>query len=112
MEFGNNKPIYIQIADNISERILEGEFEPGARIVSIREWSAEIGVNPNTVARSYELLTTRGIIRNQRGIGYFVTDDAIKEIKNNERTVFLEEELPAFLQRANLLGINLKEYIK
>lgn len=29
MEFDNNKPIYIQIADNICERVLSGEFKPG-----------------------------------------------------------------------------------
>ena len=59
MEFDSNKPIYIQIADNLCERILSGEFKPGGRIPSVREWGAEIGVNPNTVARSYEILTDR-----------------------------------------------------
>ena len=52
MEFDNNKPIYVQIADNICERVLSGEFKPGDRIPSVREWGARIGVNPNTVARS------------------------------------------------------------
>ena len=33
MEFDNNKPIYIQIADNICERVLSGEFKPGDRIL-------------------------------------------------------------------------------
>lgn len=67
MEFDNNKPIYIQIADNICERVLSGEFKPGDRIPSVREWGARIGVNPNTVARSYEVLSNRSVISNQRG---------------------------------------------
>lgn len=111
MEFDNNKPIYIQIADNISDRILSGELKPGSRIPSVREWGAGIGVNPNTVARSYELLSNRGVVYNQRGIGFFVADDAQETIKSAERKKFIEEEFPAFRTRAELLGVNLKELI-
>lgn len=111
MEFDNNKPIYIQIADNISDRILSGELKQGSRIPSVREWGAGIGVNPNTVARSYELLSNRGVIYNQRGIGFFVADDAQEAIKSAERKKFIEEEFPAFRTRAELLGVNLKELI-
>lgn len=112
MEFDANKPIYIQIADNICEKVLSGEFKPSERIPSVREWGATIGVNPNTVARSYEILTDRGVIYNQRGIGYFVAADAPSRIQDSERRKFIEEEIPAFCGRADLLGINLKEYIK
>ena len=111
MEFDANKPIYIQIADNLCERVLSGEFKPGSRIPSVREWGATIGVNPNTVARSYELLTDRKVIFNQRGIGFFVAGDAIDLIRESERRKFLDEELPIFRNRAALLGINLKEFI-
>ena len=72
MEFNQNKPIYLQIADGISEKILSGELKEGDRILSVRELGGELGVNPNTAMRSYEKLTMDGIIYNQRGIGYFV----------------------------------------
>lgn len=111
MEFDSNKPIYIQIADNICDRILRGEFKAGERIPSVREWGAGIGVNPNTVARSYEILTDKGIIYNQRGIGFFVAASATDLILSEQRKLFLENELPAFLRRAELLGINIKEHI-
>jgi len=112
MEFDSNSPIYIQIADSICEKILAGQYKPGERISSVREWSASIGVNPNTVARSYEILTDRGIIFNQRGIGFFVQDNAKELITEAERSKFLEEELPQFRARAALLGINLSEYFQ
>lgn len=112
MEFDNSKPIYIQIADNICDRILKGEFLPDERIPSVREWGAGIGVNPNTVARSYELLTDRGVISNRRGLGFFVGTDAIDRILDNERRKFMENELPTIMERAKLLGINLKDIIK
>ena len=112
MEFDSNRPIYIQIADNICERVLSGELRSGDRIASVREWGATIGVNPNTVARSYEILTDRGVIYNQRGIGFFVAADATESIRKSERSKFIEEEIPAFVTRASLLGVDLKEYIK
>ena len=111
MEFDSNKPIYIQIADNLCDRILSRELSPGSRIPSVREWGAKIGVNPNTVARSYDLLTDRKVIFNQRGIGFFVADDAINVIRETERRKFIEEELPLFLERAALLEIDLSQYI-
>ena len=52
MEFNANKSIYLQIADAICEKILSGEFKSEDRILSVREYGAEIGVNPNTVMRS------------------------------------------------------------
>lgn len=111
MDFTNEKPIYIQISDNICNRILTGEFKPGSRIPSVREWGAQIGVNPNTVARSYDLLSDQGIIFNQRGIGYFVSGDALDVIQSRERRKFIDEDLPAFRAKAALLGINLKDLI-
>ena len=111
MEFDSNKPIYIQIADNICEKILSGEMTPGSRIPSVREWGAKIGVNPNTVARSYEILTNKSVIYNQRGIGFFVSDNAISAIQESELDKCIKEEIPAFVNRAKLLGIDLKKYI-
>ncbi len=111
MEFDSNRPIYLQIADNICEKILSGEFKATDRIPSVREWGASIGVNPNTVARSYEILSSRGVIFNQRGIGYFISGDAVDIIRNAERRKFIEEELPNFRNRAELLGINLNDYL-
>ena len=111
MEFDSNKPIYLQISDRLCERILSGDLKPEDRILSVRELGAEIGVNPNTVARSYDELTDRGVIFQKRGIGFFVCEDAKEAILKTEKQKFITEELPEFLKRANLLGINLKELI-
>lgn len=106
MDFSENKPIYLQISDAICERILSGEFAPEVRIPSVREYGASIGVNPNTVMRTYEKLTDDGIIFNKRGIGYFVSPDAKDIVLANERKAFLENELPSILKRMKLLGID------
>lgn len=109
MEFNSNKSIYLQICDTICEQILTGELEADARIPSVREYGSNIGVNPNTVMRSYEKLTTDGIIYNKRGIGYFICPDAKETVLQAQRKEFIENEVPAFLKRMELLGITLED---
>ena len=109
MEFNSNKSIYLQICDTICEQILTGELEADARIPSVREYGSNIGVNPNTVMRSYEKLTTDGIIYNKRGIGFFICPDAKETVLQAQRKEFIENEVPAFLKRMELLGITLED---
>lgn len=112
MEFSNNKPIYLQIYDTICERILSGSLASDERIPSVREYGADIGVNPNTVMRSYEKLTNDGIIYNRRGIGYFISTDAKSIVLEAQRKEFLEEELPLIIRRMRLLGLTKEDLFK
>jgi len=112
MEFDQNKPIYLQICDALCEQILDGRLSPEDRIPSVREYGADIGVNPNTVARSYEKLTDSGIIYTKRGLGYFVTADARENVLQIQKKRFLEEEVPAFLRKMKLLEIDPKDILK
>ena len=108
MDFpSNSKPIYLQIADFVCERIASGQLKPEERLLSVREYGAQIGVNPNTVARTYERLSDDGIIYNQRGIGYFVAADAQQRIISQARQEFMSTDLPQLAQRMRLLGIDL-----
>lgn len=106
MEFDSNKPIYLQISDSICERILAGSLQPDERIPSVREYGAELGVNPNTIMRSYEKLTADGVIYNKRGIGYFISADAREIVLEAQRKDFIENEVPNILKRMALLGID------
>ena len=106
MNFNTDKPIYLQIVDVICDRFLSGELKGGDRIPSVREYGADIGVNPNTMMRSYEKLTADGIIFNKRGIGYFVADDARDTVLAAQRKEFIEKDVPAILQRMRLLGLD------
>lgn len=106
MNFNADKPIYLQIADSISERILSGELKGDDRIPSVREYGAEIGVNPNTMMRSYDKLLSEEILYNKRGIGYFVAPDAREKVLSVQREAFLREELPIIRRRMQLLGLD------
>ena len=109
MEFDQPKGIYQQIADQIRDRILAGEWRSGERIPSIRDLAVGIGVNPNTVTKSYQALLDREIIENQRGIGYFVTADAKQKILDEIKTEFVRDELPHVFRTMSLLGMSLDD---
>ena len=105
MRFSEPKGIYLQIADQVRERILQGEWSAGERIPSIRELAVELGVNPNTVTRSYQALVDRQLIANQRGRGYFVSEDAVMRALAEMKAEFLREELPKIIRTMRLLDI-------
>lgn len=109
MEFRKQKPIYLQIADRLMEQILQGEPAEDDRMPSVRDVAASMGVNPNTVMRTFEQLQSEEIIYNRRGVGYFVSSDAKQKILAEQRREFLEEELPLIKQKMKVLGIGIEE---
>lgn len=109
MEFEQHKPIYLQIADSICEKILTGEWKEEDRIPSVREYGIRMQVNPNTVARSYDELSGEGIIYNKRGIGYFVNSGATAIIRKKQRRDFTENFAEDFFRRMEILGITIEE---
>ena len=109
MEFRDNKAIYLQIAAYVCEHILLGKWKVDEKVSSVREMAVSLEVNPNTVMRTYELLQNKNIISNKRGIGFFVAEDALKNVKDYLKTQFIEEELPVVFRNVYLLNIGFDE---
>jgi DNA-binding transcriptional regulator YhcF (GntR family) len=112
MDFNQPKGIYQQIADQLCNRILQGEWPEGGRIPSIRELAVEIGVNPNTVTKTYQSLTEQDVIETQRGRGYFVTDGARKKILSSMKREFIREDLPQLIRTMKLLDFSVDELVE
>ena len=104
MEFDVNRPIYLQIYDTICDQVLSGALVPDGRIPSVREYGAQLGVNPNTIMRTYEKLTTDGIIYNKRGLGFFISQDARGKVLEYKKTEFVNETVPKIRRQLQLLG--------
>ncbi|MEC5148350.1 GntR family transcriptional regulator [Chitinophaga sp. 212800010-3] len=109
MEFKETQAIYVQIADYICEQVLLKKWHPEERIPSVRELAVALEVNPNTVMRTCELLQQQEIIFNKRGIGYFISADAVKKIKQFKKETFISNELPSFFRSMYLLDIDIEE---
>lgn len=106
MEFKeNNKPIYMQLCDKLSDDIVAGVYSDEARIPSVREFAAQVEVNANTVVRAYDYLQQQEYIYNKRGIGYFVSSGARERILQSRGKQFMEEELNESFKQLAQMGI-------
>ena len=105
MNFKDNKAIYLQIADRIGDQILSGVLVPEGKVPSVRELAAEIEVNANTVARTYDHLQQNGVIYTKRGLGYFVSPEAKEKIIASRRDLLMQGEMDYFLGQLKAVGI-------
>lgn len=112
MELSENKPIYLQLADQIMDEVLVPGFETGSRVLSVREFATRCGVNANTVMRTYSWLQQEGIIRNQRGIGYFFSDDAKELVMEMRKKKFFQSEILFLFKRLSELTVSPEELKK
>ncbi len=112
MNFTTEKAIYVQIADRLCDEILAGKFGDDERIPSVREYAVLLEVNTNTAVKSYDLLATKGIIYNKRGLGYFVTAGAKERILEERRHEFMEQKLPEMFRQMQMLGISMDDVEK
>lgn len=109
-EFNNDKPIYIQIMEQIKLRIVSGIYSTGEKLPSVRDIAAEASVNPNTVQKALSELERTGLIFSQRTNGRFITED-IDMIKNMKINL-AKEQIAIFLDSMEKIGYNKNDTIK
>ncbi len=109
MEFLENQPIYMQIADIFCENILMQNWKINERIPSVRDVAVQMEVNPNTAMRAFVYLQEKEIIFNKRGIGYFVAEQGYEKALDLRRAEFIEKDLPVVMKTMKLLDITCNE---
>lgn len=108
--FGDNRPIYLQISGWICEKILRGEWVADQRIPSLRELGVLLEVNPNTVVRTCEYLLSQGVIYNPaRGSATLSARMPANGSAPEARRVFYEQDLANLALRMRSLGITVDE---
>ncbi|SDE90843.1 DNA-binding transcriptional regulator YhcF, GntR family [Fontibacillus panacisegetis] len=107
MKFSNDHPIYLQIKNDFYQRICNGNLRPGDKLPSVREMAIEVGVNPNTIQRTYTDMERDGVVEKRRGQRSFVTDD--EEIINQLRSQMAEVEVNFFLNSMKQMGYTNEE---
>lgn len=95
MDFNKGQPIYTQLVEMIKQDIIKGKLKIGDKLPSIREYAAEVMVNPNTVQKAFTELETIGYIFSKRGVGFFVNDD--EEFIKNAKDNYLKEKIDEFI---------------
>jgi DNA-binding transcriptional regulator YhcF (GntR family) len=101
-KFDGERPIYLQTAEIVKQRILKGEYAPGSRIPSVRDMAAEAGVNPNTMQRALAHLEESKILCSHTTAGRFVTEE--KELLELLRYQAARRQILDFVKKMNDLG--------
>ncbi len=82
-------------------------FVPGNVLPSIRQRAMEQQINSLNVSKAFQILVHEGSLEKRRGLGMFLDGCAIGSLREVERQLFLNIELPAFKARVARLGYTL-----
>lgn len=106
-EIKNDRPIYLQLMEQITYRIISGEYTPGTKLASVRDLATDSGVNPNTMQKALTELERSGLIYTNRTSGRFITEDY--GMIQNMKFKLAKEQLQNFLAQLNHLGFTKEE---
>lgn len=102
--FSYDKPIFMQLVDRITLDIISGKYSPGDRLPTVRDFSIEAGVNPNTVQRALSEAENTGLIVTKRGDGRYVTTE--QDIIRKVRIKTVEELTSRFVYSLRSYGLD------
>ncbi len=109
-KFTTDRPVYLQIVDEIIARIAGGVYKPGERIPSVRELAEEARVTPNTMQKALAEVERGGYIISLRTSGKFVTED-VSHIRDLTDTR-LDTLIADFVSELGRIGVPVGEAVK
>ena len=108
---GQDKPIFIQIAEGIEDGILTGAFPEESQIPSITDFSVNYKINPATALKGINLLVDENIIYKKRGVGMFVAEGAVQKLRKKRQDQFYTNYISSLIDEARRLGISSEDVI-
>ena len=106
------KPIFLQIAEQIEDSIFTGVYGEEERIPSTNEIAALLNINPHTVLKGVNLLVEEDILYKKRGLGMFVKEGAREKIRNKRKNAFFEHYIERLIQEAGKLQMTKEQVIE
>ncbi len=101
-----DKPIFLQIAEQLEDSIFTGVFPEETKIPSTNEIAALLNINPHTVLKGMNLLVEEDIIYKKRGLGMFVKTGAVEKIRQKRQGQFYEQYIAALIREAEKLQMS------
>lgn len=108
-EFNDDRPIYLQLMEQIQLKIISGIYKVGEKLPSVRDMAGEAAVNPNTMQKALTELERTGLVFSQRTSGRFITEDS--NMINNMRDNLAKNQIERFLYSMEKIGYSKKETI-
>lgn len=112
IDINTDKPIFIQIAEQLEDSIFTGIFPEETKIPSTNEISALLNINPHTVLKGMNMLVDEEIIYKKRGLGMYVKEGAVKKIRQKRQGQFYKQYVAALIEEASKLHMTKEDVIK
>ncbi|MCX7544451.1 GntR family transcriptional regulator [Marinicella gelatinilytica] len=110
--WNDSQPIYLQLAEQIKDLILNDDVGTGEALPSVRQLAVDYQVNPITVSKSYQILVDEALVEKKRGLGMFVSSNAKNILKQEQRQAFINHQWPQVLQKIEQLDIDIDSLIE
>jgi len=85
LQAGDNRPLYVQIMDEVRRGLVRGTLNPEDALPSVRELASSLRINPRTVSQAYAELEREGVVHVRPGKGTFVAPEVRPERKERPR---------------------------
>ncbi len=109
MTFQEERPIFLQIAEQLEEGILSGAYPEESQVPSITEYSVTYKINPATALKGISLLVDAGLLFKKRGLGMFVATGAKEKLKSQRRDLFYHHYIEKLVREARNLDLTAPE---
>lgn len=103
----SDRPVYIQLIEEIKMRIISGYYKLGERLPSVRELAEEARVNPNTMQKALSELESCGLLNSQRTSGRYITDNKI--LVDELKQIIVNQYISEFFEKMEKLGFSEEE---
>ena len=77
LNINSETPVYLQLRNEIIKGIALGEVNPGEKLPTVRDMAKQVGLNPMTVNKSYQILKEEGIVKTEGRNGVTVREDIV-----------------------------------
>ncbi len=111
LDMAGDKLIYIQIAEWLENEILGGNIKEDEKIYSQYQLAEMFNINPATAARGINILANQGILYKKRGLGMFLSANAMEKIQHKRRNHTLKKLVEKVVVEARRLGIDEEELL-
>ncbi len=112
LDFNIDKPIYLQLSEELEDAIISGAYQEETQIPSTTEISVNYKINPATALKGINILVDNGIVYKKRGLGMFVANGAKEKILEKRKVDFFESYIKSLVTEAKKLSISKEDILK
>lgn len=110
MNFQNERPIYLQIVEQMEMEIMSGYYPKGSKLPTVRELAMQYKVNPNTMQKAFVELEQRGLVFAKRTSGRYVSEN--ESVIENVKQQAAKAKTQEYIRYVRQLGLEEEDILR